>query len=128
MEKELSFTDETGWINVRVFEPDPGVDIIVKTPWGTRRAMKNLQSFGPAYIFTDTNHPMQNVNLSYYDIHGWRFARAEDASNLRLKQNHWQLQRDADEILSSMKYKVSFWQTFIQTLKKCIKNGSKDNR
>lgn len=103
MTDKLSFADESGWMNIRTFEPDQGVDIIVKTPWGIRRAIHSVQPWGPRYVFTDCTHPMQNVCLSQYDIQGWRFARAEDTANVRLKQNHWQLQKDGEQILSKVK-------------------------
>lgn len=89
---------QSEWIDYINFIPCANINIIVNTPYGIRRAIRDLIS--GQYIFTDCVHPMQNSHLSSYDILGWKFAKKEDLDAGRLLINRYEHMKKGEQILA----------------------------
>lgn len=71
------------WYEIDSFRPYNGVVIIVITKWGEREAISPVIPRGMiSFLFTDTNHPMANVNCPGHEIQAWRFKNKEDEGKL----------------------------------------------
>lgn len=98
MEKELVFLD------INKFVPYADIEFYVKTSWGEIRKAINYSN--PAivgYRFIDCTNPLQNRNLSPYDILGWRYVDENYMNELAFYTNHYARQKEGEEILSNIK-------------------------
>lgn len=57
--------------------------------------------------YTDCTHPMQNMYCSTYDIIEWRYEDCEYMNKLLFVRNTYQMQKEADEIIASIKETVT---------------------
>lgn len=101
-----------GFLEYNKFVPHSGIEFLVKTPSGIRKAV--LTRGGYRYI--DCTHPLQNCCLSSIDILEWRYVDEKYMNELYFTPNHYARQKDGEQILSTIK-KPSVFKRIISFLK-----------
>src|ERR1700748_3696160 len=97
------------WISLKKYVPNKGVPIKVKTSWGEIREAVSCEYFGNAYRLTDCTHPLQNCYLHPTNIVGWRFKNVVDVHNLSMAINHYEREKEGEEIINTVFIGKSIW-------------------
>lgn len=104
--------NEIVWMDIKKYIPECELQLIVSTPLGIRKCKR--MSFYVFYMLTDCTHPMQNCHLSEYDILGWYYEDEQNMIDLRFTVNHYQHQKNGDEILKSIPKRKNIFQRLIR--------------
>lgn len=90
-----------GFIDYKKYIPTAIKPMEVMTQWGLREVIfDGMRQF---YRFTDCTHPMQNAYCNTEYIKGWRYKNDCDNEALLIQPNHYERQKEGDEILNGIK-------------------------
>jgi hypothetical protein len=90
-------------IDFKKYIPHAGLEVDIITVWGIRRAVYCIHFYG--FEFIDCNHPMQNRLCAPHFVASWRYVDKANRDNIEslLFPNHYERQKEGEEILSTIK-------------------------
>lgn len=108
-------SNETSWITYGRYTPYVDRPFEIQTEHGIRQVI--FDSHQMRYRATDCTHPMQNTSIYMSPDTRWRYINQKDTDDLLFQVNHYQREKDGQEILQKIKSP-----TLLQGLKAKINN------